>query len=298
MDLVALNERLGLGGQVEFVAGQGGLPQARLQRGASYASVALQGGHLIAYGEAEAPPIIWVSREALYAPGKAIRGGIPICWPWFGPHPSDPSKPAHGFVRTLSWEPLASGLADDGAWLRLGLRDSAATLALWPHAFALELTITLGTRLDVALLIRNSGDTPFTCGGALHSYFRVADIARATILGLEDKRYLDQLTGEDQLQQGPISIASEVDRVYQDAGDATMIVDELLGRRIVVQKAGSRSTVVWNPWVEKARRLADFGDDEYQGMLCVETALALHDSVTLAPGATHTLRARIWAEPV
>jgi glucose-6-phosphate 1-epimerase len=298
VDLETLNQRFGLPGRVGFVAGPGGMPHARLRAGRHGCEVALQGGHVVRYGAEDEPPLLWVSRQAVYAPGKAIRGGVPVCWPWFGPHPAEPLKPAHGFARTRLWEATGSGESPHGAWLRLALRSDEETLALWPHPFALELTVTVGPRLELALVTANSGDAPFRFGGALHSYFTVGDVARATVEGLDGARYFDQLTGEERAQAGPVTIAAEVDRVYYDPGPACAIRDPLHGRRITVTKAGSGTTVVWNPWREKAARLADFADDEYLAMLCVETALALGDSVTLAPGASHTLRATLAAEPL
>jgi glucose-6-phosphate 1-epimerase len=298
MELDELNARHAIDGALRFVDGPGGMPHALLRHGAASAEVALHGGHVLRYGADGEPPVLWVSRQAIFAPGKAIRGGVPVCWPWFGPHPDDAARPAHGFVRTQPWQAVASGAGDDGVWLRLAIADDAATRALWPHAFELALTVTLGASLDLALTMRNTGDAPFTCGGALHSYFAVGAIERARVTGLDGQRYLDQLTGAEQTQRGPATFDAEVDRVYQDAGAACAVEDEALGRRITIAKAGSRTTVVWNPWVEKARRLADFGDDEYREMLCVETAMAHADRVTLAPGASHTLRATIAAAPL
>jgi glucose-6-phosphate 1-epimerase len=298
VDLESLNGRFGMPGRVEFVAGPGGMPHARLRAGRHGSEVALQGGHVVRYGAEGEPPILWASRQALYAPGKAIRGGVPVCWPWFGPHPADPAKPAHGFARTRLWEVTGGGESADGVWLRLGLRSDEATLALWPHPFALELTVTVGPRLQLTLATHNPGARPFSFGGALHSYFTVADVTRASVEGLDGARYIDQLTGEELRQEGLVTIAGELDRVYFDPGPSCAIRDPLLGRRITVTKTGSGTTVVWNPWREKAARLADFADDEYPGMLCVETALALGDSVTLAPGASHTLRATLAAEPL
>lgn len=298
MDATELNGRLAIPGRLEFVGGPGGAPHARMRAGASAAALTLHGGHVLSYGRDGAPPVLWLSREAVFAPGKAIRGGVPVCWPWFGPHPDDPGKPAHGFVRTRPWAALASGRAGEAVWLRLGIGDDAETLALWPHPFALELTVTLGDSLDLALTMRNTGAAPLTCGGALHSYFGVGAVTQARIIGLEGASYLDQLTGREERQAGPVTVGAEVDRVYRDPGPACAIEDPALGRRITVTKAGSGTTVVWNPWVEKSRRLADFADDEYPGMLCVETALARDDRVTLAPGAAHTLRATIAVAPL
>jgi glucose-6-phosphate 1-epimerase len=298
MALAELNTRLGAPGALEFVAGPGGLPHALLRAGRAHAEVALHGGHVVRYGEDGAPPVLWVSREAIFTGAKPIRGGIPVCWPWFGPHPDDPARPAHGFARNRMWTATGGGAGDGGAWLRLALRDDEATLALWPHPFALELTVTLGDALDVALTMTNTGQGPITCGGALHTYLTVGDVTRVRIMGLDGRPYLDQLTGQVQTQAGPVTVGAEVDRIYRDDGAACVVEDEALGRRITVRKAGSGSTVVWNPWADKAGRLADFGDDEYPGMLCVETALAGADRVTLAPGAAHTLRATLAAAPL
>jgi glucose-6-phosphate 1-epimerase len=298
MDLDELNARCAIDGAVSFVAGPGGAPHALLRAGAYTAELALQGGHLLRYGADGQPPVLWVSREAIFAPDTPIRGGVPVCWPWFGPHPTDSGKPSHGFARTRLWEAVGSGMEGARVWLRLGLGDDEATRRLWPHPFELQLAVTVGPALELALTMRNSGAGPFTCGGALHSYFTVGAIEQARVLGLEGRRYLDKVTGREETQHGPVTIAAEVDRIYFDDGEQCTIEDAALGRRITVAKAGSRTTVVWNPWVEKARRMADFGDDEYRGMLCVETALAGDDSVTLMPGEGHTVRASIEAAPL
>lgn len=292
MNLDHLNARFAIDGRLAFAEGPGGWPHARLSRGDAQAEVSLYGGHVLRYTRGGAP-VLWLSRQALFAEGKAIRGGIPICWPWFGPHPSDPARPAHGFARISHWEASDSGAGDHATWLRLRLSDSPATHALWPHPFRLDLLVTLSDALDVALTAHNPGDTPWRCTGALHSYFTVGDVAQIRIGGLDGARYLDQLTGQSLTQAGPVRFDREVDRIYADAGPACTIDDPALGRRIVVAKAGSRSTVIWNPWAEKARRLADFADDEYPEMVCVETANAGADVVEVAPGGSHTLRATI-----
>lgn len=276
-----------------IVTGPGGMPHARLTAGDATAEVALQGAHVLSYARAGEPPILWMSRQAIFAPGKPVRGGIPVCWPWFGPHPTDPALPAHGFVRTRLWELAGAAERGDGIALTLRLADDEQTRALWPHPFALALTVTLAESLTVELVAQNTGDGPVTVGGALHSYFAVADVTRVAIMGLEGAPYLDQLTGQTHEQAGPVTIGAEVDRVYSDTTATCRIVDPVLGRTISVAKHGSRSTVVWNPWVAKARRLADFADDEYTTMICVETANAFADTITLAPGATHTLTAVI-----
>jgi glucose-6-phosphate 1-epimerase len=295
MNESALNARFGLGDRLSFVAGPSGLPHAVITAGGAEAEIALSGAQALRFRHAGEPPILWVSREASYAPGRPVRGGVPICWPWFGPHPSEPSKPAHGFARNQLWEVLASGESAAGLFIQLGLSDSPATQALWPHRFRLDLMVTVGASLDLTLTAHNPGPAAYRFGGALHSYFTVGDVAQIQIHGLDGVSYLDQLSGATHTQSGPVTIGAEVDRVYRETTAACVIEDLALGRRISVDKAGSRSTVVWNPWAEKARRLADLGDDEYPQFVCVETALAHDDSVELAAGASHSLRAIISA---
>jgi len=177
----------------------------------------------------------------------------------------------------------------------LELTDSADTRALWPHAFALELVVVVGPALRVTLVARNTGPDPFVCGGALHSYFSVGDVTTVAIHGLEGRAYVDKVDGgRSKIQQGPITI--KTDRVYQETTAACVIDNPALGRGITVDKAGSCSTVVWNPWRDKARRLADFGDDEYPQMICVEVANAPGDTATVPPGGEHRLRTTIGVD--
>jgi glucose-6-phosphate 1-epimerase len=242
---------------------------------------------------------LWASRHSYFTPGKAIRGGIPVCWPWFASHPADPGKPAHGFARTSQWSVLDSELTSEGAIrLRLGLTDATATRALWPHPFQLELRVTVGAALQVELLIRNPGDTTFTCTDALHSYFSVSDNTNVTITGLESTAYLDKVAGNQRREQsGPITISGETDRVYLDTSADCLIIDPGWQRQIRVAKQGSRTTVVWNPWAEKARQMADFGAEEYRQMVCVETANAADEVITVPAGGEHGLQTTISIEP-
>ena len=214
-----------------------------------------------------------------------------MAWPWFAAHPTDPAKPAHGFVRTVLWSVDDTQLVNDGETrLRLKLTDTRASQALWPHSFQLELIITVSTTLQVALVVRNPGDRAFTCGGALHSYFNVSDVAKISVEGLQGCTYLDKAAGgAQQVQHGPVTVTEETDRIYLDTTATCVIEDPGWNRQIHITKAGSHSTVIWNPWIEKSRQLADFGDNEYSGMICVETTNAANDVVTIAPGGVHRL---------
>lgn len=298
-DLETLGRRFEVTDHVTFAAGPGELgPVARVANRHATASVALHGAHVMAFQPRDQQPVLWVSAKSAFRPGKAIRGGIPVCWPWFADHPTDSTKPAHGFVRAARWSVVGTEVVDDDATrVRLRLADDDATRALWPHRFALELAVTVGRSLDVALAIRNPGDAPFTSGGALHSYFTVGDVTRIAIHGLDGRTYVDKVDRlARKVQQGAVRIDAETDRVYLDTTADCVIDDPGLRRRITVAKAGSRSTVVWNPWRAKAASMADFGDDEYPGMVCVETANAGDDVVSVPAGGQHVLRTTIRVE--
>jgi glucose-6-phosphate 1-epimerase len=180
--------------------------------------------------------------------------------------------------------------ADGSTELRLGFSNDATTQALWPHAFTLELHISIGSTLKLALVMRNTDTTAWSCTGALHSYLAVGDIGAVTIDGLDTVAYVDKVAGGQlRRQEGPIVIDTEVDRVYQETTATCRIDDTAFARQITIAKAGSHSTVVWNPWQAKAAQLADMADDEYRAFVCVETTNAGDDIVTLAPGAEHRL---------
>ena len=294
----ALNRTFGVDGHVTFEAGEGGLPRANIANALASAEVYLHGAHVTAFQPRGAAPVLWMSALAEFRPEKAIRGGVPIAWPWFGPHPTDAAKPQHGFARVSEWKVIGtSGLPDGGTELRLALGSHAATLSLWPHAFELELKVAVGERLHIELTTRNTGSESVEVGGALHSYFHVGDVGQVTIDGLDGREYIDQVDGRRiKSQNGPLAISGEVDRIYFETPDECIIDDPLLRRRIRVAKQGSRATVVWNPWVYKARRMADFPDEGYRTMVCIEAANAERDVRRLQPGDEHTLSQIISVE--
>jgi glucose-6-phosphate 1-epimerase len=276
--------------QVEIVPGY---PVLEIQHPAATARIALHGAHVMDWIPAGEKPVIYMSPEAVIELGKPIRGGIPICWPWFGPHPTDADKPAHGFVRTQMWqlEEVVSG--SDRLDVMLSLRSSDATLAIWPHEFSLQLRVSIGAQLESTLVVRNPGSAAWTVTGALHTYLCVADVSQATLRGLHGTQFIEgRLTPEKRLQSGPVKIDQEVDRIY--LSDAAVEVEDVAGKRtLVIEKAGSRSTVIWNPWIEKSKRLADLPDNDYPRFLCVETTNAGEDSVILQPGGEHRLTTRV-----
>ena len=304
----ALNARHGLADTLEFRVGPGGLLFAEVNNAQARASICLQGGQVLLWQpHTQSNPVLWLSDAARYAPGKAIRGGIPVCWPWFGspaapPGSAKPAGPAHGFARTQSWRVDGTqALAGGQTRLRLRLADTPATRALWPAAFALELQITIGDTLGLALRTSNTGADPMVITEALHTYFRIGDIGSTKVEGLAGARYFDAAgpaagAGEARrAQDGAVHFDGEVDRVY-DSGAPCWIDDLILQRRIHIAASGSASTVVWNPWDAKAQRLGDLGDDGWRRMVCVESGNARDCALSVAPGASHELGVRYRVE--
>ena len=291
-----LNQRHAIAGKLRFVDAAPCLPVAEVTLPQASARIAVNGAQVLEWAPAGHPPVIWVSRAAVYQAGKGVRGGVPVCWPWFGA--GEGGRPAHGFVRTRLWQVRQTGLGPaDTAFLRLGLTDDESTRALWNHAFDLELVVSVGAALKMELITRNPGAQPFTLTDGLHTYFRVGDIGKTHVLGLEDAAYLDKVQGMQEFRQrGAVAFDGETDRVYLDTSADCIIDDAVLGRKIRVAKSGSRSSVVWNPWSGKEKSFADMAEGEYRDMLCVETTNAATDSVTVPPGGEHRLVAFIGVE--
>lgn len=291
MSLTELNQRFAINNHVQFKEIADGFVIAEVSNQHANSNIALQGAHIATWQPRGQEPVIWLSPFAKFAAGKSIRGGVPICWPWFGAHANDAKLPGHGFARTVPWEVLETKALEDGStFLRFGLIESDSTRAQWPHASSAQLEVTVGKSLRVELVTQNTGKEAFVLGEALHTYFTISDVAKMMIKGLEGTDYLDKV-GEParRKQDGGIVIESEVDRVYVDTEADCVIEDKGLNRAIRIAKTGSRSTVVWNPWTEKANKMGDFGDHGYRGMLCVESANAFDNLVTVQPGETHRL---------
>ena len=291
MTLNELNQRYAIGNHIQFKEIAEGMTVAEVCNQHALANIVLQGAHIATFQPRGEEPVVWLSPLAKFAPGKSIRGGVPVCWPWFGPHKADGKLPGHGYARTVPWEVLETkALTDGSTFLRFGLVESDATRSQWPHASTVQLEATVGKALRVELVTTNTGTKPFELGEALHTYFLISDVAKTTIRGLEDCEYLDKVQDFARFtQKNGIVIESEVDRVYVNTAADCVIEDKGLKRAIRIAKQGSKSTVVWNPWTEKADKMGDFGKEGYRDMVCVESANALENVVTLAPGETHRL---------
>ncbi len=295
MDLNAikqLHEGFAIPGVASVVAGGGGLAAVRITSPLASAEIYLQGAQVSSWLPAGADEVIFMSEQSRWGPGRAIRGGVPICFPWFGAKADDPKAPQHGFARTTEWQ-LESVVASGAEIVvTLALESSATTKALWPHDFRAAYRVTVGSELRLELNVSNTGETPFSFEEALHTYHAVSDVHLVRIAGLDGLRYLDKPDAfREKSREGEIVFSALTDRVYLEAaGDATILDG---GRRIVVSKQNSKNTVVWNPWAEGAAALADMGDDEWRRFVCVEACNCLDAAIRLGPGAEHAMTATI-----
>jgi glucose-6-phosphate 1-epimerase len=283
---------------------RGELPVLRLAGTHSTVEVAPQGAHVIDWSLPGTQPVLFTSPHSAFLRGKAIRGGVPLVFPWFGPSPGTAGGPQHGFARVRDWSARSMAIGPEGDCMAvLALDDDERTRLAWPHPFAARLTLRAGRELRLALEIKNSGAAAFAFEAALHTYFAVSDVRDVSLVGLEHAGYLDKTAPDEagrnaRRREGgsPIRFTGETDRVYVDTDSTCTIDDPGWRRRIVVAKQGSRTTVVWNPWVDKARAMTDLGDQAWSRMLCVESAVAGEDARRLAPGESHILEAVIRVE--
>ena len=299
-----LNTRFGLGDRLQVVEGRGGLPVIRIRGPRSQGEIALQGGHVASWRPDGHQEVMWQSSLCRFEVGKSIRGGIPICWPWFGDHPTQPDWPAHGYARTSTFAIERSfELGDGEVGVELKLEIPEPTFAYTNHTAELRLLISMGDALEVAMTTTNRGHDSMSCSAALHSYLAVGDVEQVEIRGLDGLEYLDKPDGYARKRQhGSPKIVEETDRIYlqspQDAQRDCEVDDPVLGRTLRIAKRGSRSTVLWNPWHAKALAMADFETPAFRQMLCVEAANAAEDTVEILPGASHTLATMIGVSPL
>ena len=282
-----------------FVEIEHGFTYIEINNSKAHATISTYSGQVLSYRpKGQQHDLLFVSDKAYYEDGKAIKGGIPVCWPWFGPDPDDQGRPAHGFVRNRQWGVTASeSLADGSTRVVLSLVDTDETRGIWPHPFKLDIEITVGDSLTVALVTHNTGDGSITVSQALHSYFQVGDISKVRVLGLEGTDYLDKVDGAARkTQAGPVTIEGEVDRIYTGVTGTQVIDDESLGRKIHITSRGCSTAVVWNPWSKIAASMGDLGDDDYRKMICVETANAGPETVEIAAGGEYRLEAEYTIE--
>lgn len=275
--------------ELRFEKDPHGFKIARIDNDLCSAKIALHGAHVLSYIPKGGEELFFISEKSYFEPLRPIRGGIPVCWPWFGSHPADESLPGHGFARLLEWQVASSRSLPECTELVLSLQDNDYTRAMFDYNFMIEAVIRAGRSFEIALKVTNTDSRSFDFSAALHSYFTVSDIRKVTLHGLDSRKYIDTLDDSVHTQYGDMSFKAETDLLFEDSSDVCVINDS--GRRIVIDKDGSNSSVVWNPWITKAARMPDFGDEEYLRMLCVETTNAGKDARTLRSGETHQLKA-------
>jgi glucose-6-phosphate 1-epimerase len=296
MDLTSLPALTVLSNNVSIVEYQQ-IKLVRVLHDKASAAISLFGGHIVSFKPNGQEDLIWMSQKSIFDGKAAIRGGIPLCWPWFGRI----ANPAHGFARIQEWTLVEHRESNEGVVVTLGLTPNEATRAIWPYEFSLLLHVAISDTLDVKLEVSNTDEKAWTFSGALHSYLNVKDIHQVKTTGM-GKEYIDKLLdskvcqGDDVLQ-----LTDTIDRVYTQPEEQIMVADTALNRQLIIQNSGHNSAVLWNPWSAGSQSMGDMQDDAYLTMLCVESTIhapCLSAGVTLQPGEKYDLTTRIGSQPL
>ena len=293
----ALQAQFGLPGLAHVSTGNGGLPCIRITAPAATGEIYLHGAHITAWRPAGGEDVIFVSRNTHWADGEAIRGGVPICTPWFRAKEDDPKAPKHGPVRIKSWKLDAVEAIGDAVRVTLSTANDSVGKQWWPHDFTMSLRATFGAALHIELDYANQSSEPVTIAEALHSYLPVGDVRQATLAGLDGVRFRDNLDdNREKRHQSIFHFTKETDNAFLDTTSELVLTDPVLKRRIRVSKVNSQSTVVWNPSTEGAQRIPDLGDDEWPYFVCVEPSNVMDCALSVGPGETHTIGANYGVE--
>jgi glucose-6-phosphate 1-epimerase len=299
LNLTQLNEHFGLAGVLVFHATPSGLIYADITTPHATARVYLQGAHVAAWQPAGQQPAIFVSRKSEFAPGKPIRGGVPIAFPWFANRHDGKTGPSHGFARIQDWTLAFAALAGDDLHMTFTLGPTEISRNLGYDNFRLAYQVTIGRTLTMQLTVANDAATPLVFEEALHTYYAVSDIHEVSVTGLEGVTYLDKTDGlKEKKQQGAIVITEPTDRVYLNTASTCTIHDAGSKRRINIAKTGSNTTVVWNPWESGAAKIADLDPTEWHEYIAVETVNAAANTITLPQGATHVMQAHVTVDDI
>ncbi|MHA6513283.1 D-hexose-6-phosphate mutarotase [Tessaracoccus sp. Z1128] len=286
---------LALPDSVQLEEAADGLRRVVVSTPAASAVVHLQGAHVTSWVPAGERDVLWVSRRSAFAPGAPIRGGVPLCYPWFGPHPTDGAAPLHGFARVATWE-LESAHEADGEVVLTFTLDTSSVPGVDHGPALLRYTVTVGTGLRLALEVTNKGSLPLSVEESFHTYLAVGDARLVSVRGIEAVESLDRLTGETLPPTGEaLTLHGETDRLVPQPG--TIVVEDPAGSRsLTVRAIDSANAVVWNPGPVKAAAMPDFGDDEWTEMICVETCNVADGRIAVAPGTTHTMTAALTVD--
>jgi len=289
-----LERRFAIPDVAHVVTGEGGLPKVRIATSQADAEMYLHGAHVTSWKPAGAEEVLFLSSRSQWHEGIAIRGGVPICFPWFRAKADDPKAPAHGFVRTKGWVLDSITREGDAVAVAMSTVSDEDTRRWWPFDFRLIHRATFGSELNLELEVSNTGARPLRFEEASHAYHRVEQVGNVRLQGLDGVAYLDNTdSNREKVQHGDVVITRQTDSAFISTPNAVELLDPGLRRRIRITKENSRTTVVWNPWQEGAKSLPDLGVNEWQQMLCVEASNVLAFAVDLAPGEQHRMGATI-----
>ena len=292
--IAELDRRFEIPGTAQVVEGNGGLPKVRITAPEVAGEMYLHGAHVTSWKPVGGEEVLFLSSQSRWAQGHAIRGGVPVCFPWFGGKADDPTAPAHGFVRTRAWQLESIAQVGGAVTVSMFTESDEGTKRWWPAEFRLVHRATFGSELSLELVVTNTGRTSLRFEEALHAYHRVGNIGKTRVRGLDTVHYFDKTdSNRKKMQHGEIVIVSETDRVYLNTRDAIELEDPVLRRRTRVTKENSRTTVVWNPGVQKAHTLSDLAGDEWMQMICIEASNISDFAVDLAPGQQHKMKALV-----
>ena len=293
--------RFDIPGIATIVDGRGGLPMVRVTAAHASGDMYLHGAHVTSWkpggtAAGAAGEVLFVSEQARYEDVKAIRGGVPVCFPWFGALDGRPDAPAHGCVRTKSWDLVSIAEVDEAVVVTMSTRSGLDTFRFWPSDFLLVHRVTFGAALTMELIATNTGASPLRFEAALHAYYRVADIAGVRLAGLSGVRYVDSVEGNrERVQDGDIRFTAETDRIYLDTHAPVTLFDGTRHVGVTAENAGT--TVVWNPWIRRAQAFADMDDEEWRDFVCIETCnVTPRAAISLGPGEQYVMRAIVTVQ--
>jgi glucose-6-phosphate 1-epimerase len=297
LDMTELDHQFGISGVAHVSEGNGGLPRVTITSSGAKGEIYLHGAHVTSWCPRTHDEVLFVSSKSHWQDGQAIRGGIPICFPWFRAKTDDPHAPAHGVVRTKTWQLESIVENDAGVAVTMFTESDELTRRWWPGEFRLVHRATFGSELKLELICINTGTKPLRFEEALHTYNQVADVANVRLQGLDGTRYLDNTdSNKEKTRVGNVIVASQMDDAYLDTQTAVTLIDPGLRRQIRLEKTESRTTVVWNPWREAAAKMQDLGDGEWKRFLCVEASNIMGAAITLGPGQEHKITALLSVE--
>jgi len=297
LDITELDRHFGIPGVARVSEGNGGLSRVNITNPVAHGEIYMHGAHVTSWRPAGGEEVFFLSTESRWEQGQAIRGGVPICFPWFRGKAHDARAPAHGFARTRVWQLESISETGAGVTVSMFIESDAQTQRWWPGEFRLVHRATFGSDLRLELVCTNAGKTPFRFEEALHAYNRVAEVSDVRVQGLDGGRFLDNMdSNKEKVQFGDVTVTRQTDIAFMGTTASVDLVDPKMRRRIRLQKKNSSTTVVWNPWQEGASKLRDLGEGEWKQFLCVESSNIIGNAVTLAPGQEHTMSAVLSME--